>query len=478
MENRIETNTVKIPLKTKIGYGFGSWGDVIAFNFFYVYFIYYLTDFAGLTPAMAGIISMLTIWFDAFTDPIIGGMSDRCKSPKGRRSPYMLAGIIPLYITLVLMYFVIPVDSITVKFVYYTIIGCLFWLSYTMFVIPFLSVGAELTQDYQERNSLRSWVSIFIYTGTWCGTAGPMVVLSAVMSMGITEKYAWTIGALIFGLVALVGGLISIRAIRGKQLTFEDKAEFAEKVSIGQIFKEYFSMLKLRAFRYYVGLVFCFCIAYAIEQSAVVYFMTNNLGVSESWQSLYWTFFAVFSIVQLPLVNWLCNKLGKREGSIIMYSIAAVGMAFFYFTGIESYMMLIVYCFLFNLANTVYWTIGYSMMYDTSEVLEYETGSRGEGKITGMGSFVQKVSCAIGAWMLGMLLTYFNYDASLTEQTAYTQQGILSLTTLIPAICLILVILVVLFNPLSRKKYDILLTQLEKKRKGEPSSTEGIENLF
>ncbi len=71
--------TERIPMKTKFGYSMGTMGDVIAFNFFYAYFIYYLTDFAGLPPVMAGIISMITVWFDAITDPIIGGLSDRSK---------------------------------------------------------------------------------------------------------------------------------------------------------------------------------------------------------------------------------------------------------------------------------------------------------------------------------------------------------------------------------------------------------------
>ena len=53
--------TERIPMKTKFGYSMGTMGDVIAFNFFYAYFIYYLTDFAGLPPVMAGIISMITV---------------------------------------------------------------------------------------------------------------------------------------------------------------------------------------------------------------------------------------------------------------------------------------------------------------------------------------------------------------------------------------------------------------------------------
>lgn len=138
--------TERIPMKTKFGYSMGTMGDVIAFNFFYAYFIYYLTDFAGLPPVMAGIISMITVWFDAITDPIIGGLSDRSKNPKGRRGPFLIYGAILEYITLILMYTVMPIDSVAFKFVWYLIIGCSFWLGYTLFVIPFLALGAELTQ--------------------------------------------------------------------------------------------------------------------------------------------------------------------------------------------------------------------------------------------------------------------------------------------------------------------------------------------
>ena len=38
---------------------------------------------------MAGIISMITVWFDAITDPIIGGLSDEAKI-EGRRGPFLI----------------------------------------------------------------------------------------------------------------------------------------------------------------------------------------------------------------------------------------------------------------------------------------------------------------------------------------------------------------------------------------------------
>lgn len=161
-----------------------------------------------------------------------------------------------------------------------------------------------------------------------------------------------------------------------------------------------------------------------------------------------------------------------------LYFLSAVGMIICFLTGIPNYAVLIVHCFFFNLGNTVYWTIGYSMMYDNSEVLEFKTGERGEGKITGMGSFVQKLSCSIGAWLLGMMLTFFHYDASLVEQSAETQNGIVMLVALIPGLLVICTGIITLLNPLSRGRYEKLTEQLIKKRSGEEVSTKGFEKLF
>ena len=468
--------TERIPMKTKFGYSMGTMGDVIAFNFFYAYFIYYLTDFAGLPPVMAGIISMITVWFDAITDPIIGGLSDRSKNPKGRRGPFLIYGAILEYITLILMYTVMPIDSVAFKVVWYLIIGCSFWLGYTLFVIPFLALGAELTQDYEERNALSTFRGIFIYVASWFGTAGPMVVIAFVERAGIGEKWAWTIGAVVFGAIALIGAIICRVTINGKELIAGESN--MKRESIGRILISYFGMLRYRAYRFYIYMVFVFCIAYTMEQGSLVYLMGNKLGLSAGLQSSYWTFFAVFSIVLLPLINRVCNKYGKLKGSAFFYLVATLGMFICYFTQIPNYTILIVHCFCFCIANSVYWTIGYSMMFDTAEVMEFKNGTRDEGKVTGMGSFAQKLASSFGAWGLGMLLAFFHYDANAAVQAPETMSGFVKIAALFPGILLILTAVICIFNPLSREKFNLLMEKLAKKRAGEEVTDEGIENLF
>ena len=117
-------------------------------------------------------------------------------------------------------------------------------------------------------------------------------------------------------------------------------------------------------------------------------------------------------------------------------------------------------------------------MFDTAEVMEFKTGNRDEGKVTGMGSFAQKLASSFGAWGLGMLLTFFHYDANATVQAPETMSGFVKIAALFPGILLILTAVICIFNPLTREKFALLMEKLAKKRAGEEVTDEGIENLF
>ena len=73
MENNIHG---KLPFKVKLGYGVGTVGDSIPYTLFFTYFIFYLTDYVGLSAALAGVISFVAVLWQAVTGPIIGFVSD------------------------------------------------------------------------------------------------------------------------------------------------------------------------------------------------------------------------------------------------------------------------------------------------------------------------------------------------------------------------------------------------------------------
>lgn len=90
-------DTTQRPLTVgkRLGYSIGAFGDSVGFNIFYFFFLFFLTDIAGIPPAIAGTITLIAVAWDAITDPIIGYLSDNLKSKSGRRRPFMITSAIP-----------------------------------------------------------------------------------------------------------------------------------------------------------------------------------------------------------------------------------------------------------------------------------------------------------------------------------------------------------------------------------------------
>jgi len=107
----------------------------------------------GLNLAAIGLMIALTRVTDAFTDPLIGWISDRLRTPIGRRKPVILVGL-PLMCLAVWMLFV-PPDDVRLSYVF--IWSALLYLGFTLVDLPFKALGAELSPYYDERASIAGW---------------------------------------------------------------------------------------------------------------------------------------------------------------------------------------------------------------------------------------------------------------------------------------------------------------------------------
>ena len=79
----------------KLGYGIGQTSSGVKNAVFSIFLFFYFNQVLGLSGSLAGMASLLALIVDAITDPMVGQLSDRCKSRWGRRHPFMLAGAIP-----------------------------------------------------------------------------------------------------------------------------------------------------------------------------------------------------------------------------------------------------------------------------------------------------------------------------------------------------------------------------------------------
>lgn len=145
----------RVPLGTKCIYAVGSAAETIigvafnAFNFFFY------TNLLGVPGTLAGLAITIALFFDAISDPLVGTLSDRWRSKLGRRHPFMLAAPIPVMVCLFLIYSPPDWDSFGL-FIWLTVLTIVMRSSMTLFHVPHLALGAELSADFTERSRVMS----------------------------------------------------------------------------------------------------------------------------------------------------------------------------------------------------------------------------------------------------------------------------------------------------------------------------------
>jgi len=151
-------STDKVPMHSKIVYGLGTgldmWGHWLYPGVAYAVFMSYL----GVRPAWVGTALMLNRLLDAFSDPFFGWLSDNTRTRWGRRRPFLLFGGLAAGLGLPLLFlFIVPHWSERQIFAYMLASSILYVPLMSSFNMAFQSLGAEMTPDYNERNSVMSF---------------------------------------------------------------------------------------------------------------------------------------------------------------------------------------------------------------------------------------------------------------------------------------------------------------------------------
>ncbi len=466
----------KLPVKVKVGYAVGQMGDSVGYGVFYTFFLVFLTDFVGLKPALAGIISLIAVLWDGITDPIIGYFSDNLRGKYGRRRPVMLAGAIPYGICVWLMFTNFNFPSVVMKNVYFIGISLLFWTFYTMYVIPFFALGAEITQNPKERTLLRVYSSLLAVVAAYIASALPPVLLEKLQSAGMSGNQAWSVIGAVLGVATVIPILICWKNTKGKELPPERYQKNEEEKT--NIIRTYWEVLKLKP-SIFLGLsVLFFTAVTSFISTMTVYVMTNNLGFSGTVQAGYFTAVLIINWCLTLCLGVIATRFDKTKTYTAAILFTAVSMILFGFTGIASFAALIVFTVCTKIGVGAFWTLYFSIMYDISEVDELVNGKRREGAITSAISFVQKLGAAAGMWLTGMLLGFIGYDGTLAAQSSETLKGLLLLLTAVPGIIALIAGFFAWRYPLTLKRYQLLTKALELKQQGKAYSTEGLEKLF
>ena len=107
----------KLSVREKIGYGLGDTASNLYFQMFINFLLFFYTDIFGIPAAVAGTLFMISRFWDAVNDPMMGAIADRTNTRWGKFRPYLIWIMFPLAVIGVLM-FTTPNLNIEGKIIY------------------------------------------------------------------------------------------------------------------------------------------------------------------------------------------------------------------------------------------------------------------------------------------------------------------------------------------------------------------------
>jgi len=435
------------------GYGVAGLGDSTFYSIIGSFLMFFLTSVAHVPAVAAGVISSMGSVADGVWSPIMGFISDNSDNPKGRRRPFMIKGAFVAMISLALIFITIPAGPV-VKCIYYGTLVVVFWLSFSTFFVPYLALGAEIATDYDDRTWIRTLTAFFNSAGTLASSVLPTSVVAVIIAGGVSKQAAWACVGVIVGVVAFLTVFAGYKLTDGAEPVRTDFVK--KKLSVINIFREYFNLLKLKTVRILLLGCVVSLIAYTMTATGKMYLYTYNMGYSEATATLIYFISSIIWMASAPLIKVLCDRFEKR-GTYIIGCVVTIAAGLVYgFKGMDSFFDLMVYIVFISMGNCCYWQIYPAMMYDVSEVDEYVNGTRREGSIMSLLSLAEALSTAFAMFLVGIVLEIGGYDGMAFVQTAGAEFSILSLNTFLPAFFYLIGMVCVWKFPLTKKRHQML----------------------
>ena len=440
----------KLPIREKLGYGAGTLSYAIPFQLLSACFVFYATAVLGISGTLAGTLVAVSIVWDAFTDPVMGYISDQ--TPKnilfGRRLFYVFIGAIGLAVCNYLLWRVDPHMPPVIRVVCLAVLLILLKTFSTVVTTPHMALGAELSDDYAERTSVQSFRTAFFFLGFMFPTIVGMAIFFRPTPMypnGQLNPDAYASLGIVSSVIIVACAAICI-ALTYKKSTHPETIKLKKSTFLNML-RESAGALKSREFRN-VGLGLLFInAAMSIVGSIGMHVFTYTFGFNNTQIAIIFGTLFVMALVAQPFWVYIAGRFEKRSAlKACLFIDIAVSVLFAVYVvfnewAAQNYLLILPTAALIGLSMGGSIALPYSMISDTIDKDAFETGTRKEGVFFGCATFMYKVSQALAVLFTGTLLDIIGFHAG----TAPTPALYLKLGLILPGGFLICFIPALLF---------------------------------
>jgi GPH family glycoside/pentoside/hexuronide:cation symporter len=419
-----------------LGWGVGSVGTATLLNALAGMQLYFFVDLLGMSGTIAGTIIFVSKMYDLVTDLPMGLISDRTRSPWGRRRPWMLIGA--LLCGLSFYWIFNPPAALSGNMIALQLgLLLLYATGYTCFNIPYIALAGEMSDDSHTRAKLMGVRVMFLQIGIAIGAIGAFSLVTA--GGGGREGYGFM--ASIIAWVIAIPMLIAFFATRRADRVPNPAASAqATRASFADLKRQMGGVLRNRPFMVLMAIKLLHITGVASSTAAMLFLIKRVLERSEAELALKFGVPTMLATLMfIPIWLAVSRRIGKRNTWLIVSTLFIfVSSSFMLSTPEESDVVFALRGFFFGVCTAGNLLMAQAVLTDTMQHDRDVSGERREGALAGIYSSVEKFAFAFAPLLVGVLLDVSGFDRTAAVQTETAERAIYVSAALIPAIVFVL----------------------------------------
>ncbi|MEX0161206.1 MULTISPECIES: MFS transporter [unclassified Microbacterium] len=384
---------------------------------FSAFVVYFYVTHLGVAPGWVAAAMIAHGILNAVLNPVVGALSDRIRTPWGRRIPWIGLGIVPLVVAFALVW--MPPELPTAGLiVWFLVVVAVYDIAFVVVVLNISALFPEIFRTTDERARGNVPRQIFAILGMVLGTAGAPALYGSI---------GWPGMAIVLSTVCLVllvwsffGGMIERRVpeAASEAMRWRDqlKYTFANRAFVPYVLGSLFIQTSI-----------------AVILAALPFYVRYSLGAAEGEASLLLGAIFVTAIPSIVLWSAVVRRTSPRAA--LLWSVAVFGIAML------GYLLpsTVPAAALVGVAVGV----GVGGLLQLLEVVLAQiidedatrTGHRREGAYFGVNGFVVRGSVVLQAVVAAAVLTASGFDASLGDaQPEAVDGGIRVMVAVVPLV--------------------------------------------
>jgi GPH family glycoside/pentoside/hexuronide:cation symporter len=411
---------VKVPFGQKVAFGIGMFANQMFPAILGIFMVVLVQDL-GFPGWMWGLIFFAPRVFDSITDPIMGFISDNTKSRWGRRRQYVLLGGLLMGVAFIFMWQLFKENSLQFNFWYFFLWSIVFYLGLTLFSVPYVAMGYEMTDDFHERTNI---MAVAQWIGQWAWVIAPWFwIIMYDQDWFPSAEVATRQLAFWVGIPCAICAMVPAIFIKSESTLDKDYAPL-NMANIGgslqKIFNGFVEAFKLKSFRQICISTFLIFNAFntvaALTFFVIVYKLFNgDAEASGVWVVLFGCLGALgTTFLVIPIVTKMSKWWGKKKAFIIAQCISIIGYVMLYFLFIPGKPWMYIFALpFFSFGIGSLFTIMMSMTADILDIDELNTGLRREGIFGAIYWWMVKVGFAIAGGLSGIIIALVGFNPEL-----------------------------------------------------------------